>query len=57
MLNLPPNAFLTITVSRLVKWKRVDRAINAFNMIKEKDAFLLIIGDGEEREHYESLEK
>lgn len=54
-LNLPPNAFLTITVSRLVKWKRVDRAINAFNMIKEKDAFLLIIGDGEEREHYESL--
>lgn len=54
-LKLSPNAFLTIMVSRLVKWKRVDRAINVFNMIEDKDTFLLIIGDGEEREHYESL--
>jgi glycosyltransferase involved in cell wall biosynthesis len=42
-----------IHLSRLVKWKKVDLLINAFAEIKKeyKDAELLIIGEGAEKEN------
>jgi glycosyltransferase involved in cell wall biosynthesis len=56
-LNLPVDSFLIISVSRLVGWKRVDRAINAVNMINDKNIFFLVIGDGEKRSYYENIKK
>lgn len=56
-LNIPENALVVISVSRLVQWKRVDRSIMAFNKISDKDIFLIIVGDGEERAKYEKLKK
>lgn len=53
--NIPENALVAISVSRLVGWKRVDRSIKAFNKISDKDIFLIIVGDGEEREACEAL--
>lgn len=46
-----------LTVSRLVGWKKVDRAINAFAQIAEKlpSAELHIIGEGEEKPNLEML--
>lgn len=41
-------------VSRLVKYKRIDLAVQAFN---ELGLPLVIIGDGEEREHLEKMAK
>lgn len=46
-----------ITVSRLVKWKRVDRAILAFSEVLEDHpkCRLLIVGDGDERFELQKL--
>ncbi len=46
-----------MTLSRLVKWKRVGRAIDAINKLKI-DGYsckLLIIGDGPEKTELEKL--
>lgn len=45
------NKYVYLTVSRLVQWKRVDRAITSFSKIANKvpDAELHIIGEGEEK--------
>ena len=44
------NNYNFLTVSRLVNWKRVERAINAFNMVQKihKNIRLYIVGDGTE---------
>ena len=55
--NLPNNAFIVVSVSRLVKWKRVDRIISAFNGIDDNNVYLFVIGDGDERNYYESMKK
>ncbi len=46
-----------LTVSRLAKWKRVDRAIKAFTDYTRLNGqgHLIIIGDGEERDNLENL--
>lgn len=53
------NARITcISVSRLVGWKRVDRCLNVFKELCAHngiEAEYLILGDGEEREHLESV--
>ncbi|MEX0616497.1 MAG: glycosyltransferase family 4 protein [Candidatus Woykebacteria bacterium] len=49
---------ILLTLSRLVHWKRVDRAIKALKYIsKEAKAVLFIIGDGPEKEALELLVK
>ena len=57
-LGIPQEKTVLLTVSRLVSWKRVDRAIKALNEIKDKENyFLLIVGEGNERANLESLTK
>lgn len=56
-LGLPDAAFVMLTASRLVAWKRIERAIEALPHILETipSALLLIVGDGEERQNLERL--
>jgi len=51
------NYFIYLTVSRLVKWKKVERAINAFTIVNKKypKTRLVIIGDGAEKENLMEL--
>lgn len=51
------NKIIILTVSRLVSWKKVERAISAFSDIVSciGNAELHICGDGVEREHLEKL--
>lgn len=51
------NKIIFITLSRLVNWKRVDRAINAFSSVVNvlPKSELHIIGDGEEKNKLEKL--
>lgn len=48
-----------LTVSRLEKWKRVDRAILAMKEVFKKNpkTILVIVGDGNDRERLENLSK
>jgi glycosyltransferase involved in cell wall biosynthesis len=41
-----------LVVSRLVGYKRIDRAVGAFNLLKKR---LLIVGDGPDRERLERM--
>ncbi len=55
-INVPLERTILLTVSRLVDWKKVDRSINAFSKINQKEKyFLLIVGEGEERKNLEKL--
>ena len=56
-LNLPPDAFVMLTASRLATWKRVDRAVRALPRVRAwvPGATLLVAGDGEERARLEAL--
>ncbi|MFH1235820.1 MAG: glycosyltransferase family 4 protein, partial [Parcubacteria group bacterium] len=54
-LGIPDNAKILLTVSRLVGWKRVDRAIRALVGLHDPDAFLIIVGDGDERKRLEGM--
>lgn len=51
--------FVFLTVSRLVDWKKVDRAINAFAVVNKEysNARLVIIGDGEAKNNLMFLTK
>ncbi|MGB2693645.1 MAG: glycosyltransferase family 4 protein [Dehalococcoidia bacterium] len=51
-LGLPDAAFVMVTASRLVAWKRLDRAVAALPEIVRQipSALLLVVGDGDERE-------
>lgn len=55
--NIGSNPFFMLTVSRLAKWKNVDRSIMLLHQInkKHKSCYLLIVGDGEERPYLEQL--
>lgn len=48
---------ILLTVSRLVNWKRLDRAINAMTEVikKHPESLLVIVGDGDERSKLEEL--
>ncbi len=51
-LSLPENKFLLVTVGRLVKRKNLEQLLEIFSeILKEKDAELLVIGDGPEKEN------
>ena len=56
-LGLPDDVFVMLTASRLVAWKRIDRAVAALPDILRSipSALLLIVGDGEERAGLEQL--
>lgn len=56
-LNIPADAFVMLTASRLAAWKRVDRAIRALPRVASwaPQALLVVVGDGEERERLEAL--
>lgn len=55
-LNFPQNKTILLTVSRLVDWKRLDRSINAFNELGDKENYrLVIVGEGQERKKLEQL--
>ncbi len=53
------NRPVLLCVSRLVKWKRVDRSISALPVVANSypNVLLLIVGDGPEREQLEQLAK
>ena len=54
-LDLPNDAFVLVTTARLARWKRIDRAIDAVALLRQRGvkAQLLIVGDGEERANLE----
>jgi glycosyltransferase involved in cell wall biosynthesis len=54
-LGLAPDDFVLVTSSRLARWKRVDRAIDAVALLRSKGvhARLVVVGDGEERVNLE----
>lgn len=56
-LQIEKNRFVVVVVSRLVLWKRVDRAVLAAARLRERlpALQLLIVGDGEERPRLERL--
>jgi glycosyltransferase involved in cell wall biosynthesis len=57
MLDLPADAFVMLTASRLAAWKRVDRAVRALAKVRQwvPHALLLVVGDGEERQRLANL--
>lgn len=50
-LSIPLGAPVAVAVSRLVWWKRLERAIRAWPRVvaERSDALLVLVGDGEER--------
>jgi glycosyltransferase involved in cell wall biosynthesis len=54
-LGLADGDFVLVTAARLARWKRIDRAIDAAALLKQRGlpARLLIVGDGEERANLE----
>ncbi len=54
--GLKQSTKILLTLSRLVDWKRVDRAIRVIKYVADKlDAALVIVGDGPEKEKLVSL--
>ena len=47
--------FVLVTATRLARWKRVDRAVDAVALLRKQGiaAKLLVVGDGEERTNLE----
>lgn len=58
-LKIEENKKILLAVSRLERWKRVDRIIKAMPKVKKAypEIKLLIIGDGKEKENLEKLAK
>lgn len=54
-LGLAPDDLVLVTATRLARWKRVDRAIDAVSLLRNEGiaARLVIVGDGEERTNLE----
>jgi glycosyltransferase involved in cell wall biosynthesis len=54
-LGLSQDDFVLVTATRLARWKRVDRAVDAVQRLRDEGiaARLLIVGDGEERTNLE----
>lgn len=48
--------FTVVTVSRLIKWKRIDLLIESFiHLAKKYNAKLIVVGDGEEKDRLKKL--
>jgi glycosyltransferase involved in cell wall biosynthesis len=58
-LGIPANAFTFLSVGSLIKRKGFDRLIHAMRMhnYHHQNPHLVIVGDGEEREHLKQLSK
>jgi len=54
-LGIMPEHTMLLTVSRLVPWKKVERALEGFAASKEENAYLVIVGDGESKSKLRSL--
>jgi glycosyltransferase involved in cell wall biosynthesis len=56
VLRLSDQEFVLVTASRLARWKRIDRALDATAALLHRgiQGRLLIVGDGEEREDLEA---
>lgn len=54
-LGLKPEALVLVTATRLARWKRIDRAIDAVALLRRQgiEARLIVVGDGEERANLE----
>jgi glycosyltransferase involved in cell wall biosynthesis len=54
-LGLASDDFVLVTATRLARWKRIDRAIDAMARLRDEGlpAKLLVVGDGEERTNLE----
>jgi glycosyltransferase involved in cell wall biosynthesis len=54
-LGLADDELVLVTATRLARWKRIDRAIDAVALLKERGvkARLIVVGDGEERANLE----
>jgi glycosyltransferase involved in cell wall biosynthesis len=54
-LGLAEDDFVLVTATRLARWKRVDRAIDAVALLRDRGlrARLMVVGDGEERRNLE----
>jgi glycosyltransferase involved in cell wall biosynthesis len=52
-LGLAEDDFVLVTATRLARWKRIDRAIDAVALLRDRGvtARLLVVGDGEERQN------
>jgi glycosyltransferase involved in cell wall biosynthesis len=48
--GVPESAVVLLTVSRLVKWKNTEMTLRAFARCASRSAYLIVVGDGEERE-------
>ncbi|MBX3040918.1 MAG: glycosyltransferase family 4 protein [Bdellovibrionaceae bacterium] len=48
--GIPESELVLVTVSRLVRWKRVARVVEAFKRANVKDSCLLVLGDGPDRD-------
>lgn len=53
-LGLPPDAFLAVTVGRLLPRKAIDRLLHAIASQRCRSVHLVVIGEGPERERLES---
>jgi glycosyltransferase involved in cell wall biosynthesis len=55
-LGLADGDFVLVTAARLARWKRIDRAVDAVALLRQRGvrARLLVVGDGEERANLES---
>ena len=51
--GIPSDAFVVVTVARLVGWKRVDMVVDAVAKMPQ-DVYLLVVGDGPERQSLEN---
>lgn len=56
-IGFPAGTAMVVSTSRLVRWKRLDRAIRAWPRVMEKrpDATLVLAGDGDERPQLEEM--
>lgn len=55
--NLPISSFIIIYAGRLAKVKQLDKVIKSFTELRQtvNDSFLLIVGDGPQKEELENL--
>ena len=53
--NIPEDSFIFLVVGRLIKDKGIQYAIDALSLLETKNTFLLIVGDGPERNFLENL--